>query len=319
MLKSLKRLPELFAKHDWDSFMKERVSVYSSECVLNIGARLAEGPHWWDERGLLVWVDIESSRVGLFDPGQGTNRFIDTGCHVGCVVPTSQGNLLVATSDGFKVIDPDSGKSASLHNPIRDPLNYRFNDGKCDPFGRLWAGTLHYDFLPGAGTLWRLDHSLRSSSMIDGVTISNGLAWSLDRTSLYYVDTPTLQVRRFPLSKSGDLIGNGDVCIEVPSDWDCAPDGITIDRNGMLWIALWNGSAVTCWNPSNGQHLATVELPCSQVTSCCFGGSAFDQLFITTAKYDLDQETQSLTPLAGGIFMAKVGVSGMPASVFCES
>ena len=299
--------------------MKEHVSVYSSECVLNIGARLAEGPHWWDERGLLVWVDIEASRVGLFDPCQRTNRFIDTAFHVGCVVPTSKGNLLAATSDGFKIIDPDSGKLTSLHNPIENLLNYRFNDGKCDSFGRLWAGTLHYDFLPGAGTLWRLDNSLKSVPMMNGVTISNGLAWSLNQTDLYYIDTPTLQVRRFPLSRSGDLVDDGEVCIEIPPDWNCSPDGMTIDCNGMLWIALWNGSAVTCWNPNNGQHLATVELPCSQVTSCCFGGSAMDKLFITTANYDLDKESQALNPCAGGIFVAEVGVCGLAASVFLES
>ena len=299
--------------------MHQQIRVYASECVFDVGARLAEGPHWWEERRLLIWVDIEASRIGLFDPFRKTNRFIDTASHVGCVVPTNEGRLLAATSDGFKLINPDSGEIISLHNPIEHLSNHRFNDGKCDPWGRLWAGNLHYDFLPNAGSLWRLNKFFKSRQMIDGVTISNGLAWSLDRKTFYYVDTPTLHVKRFPLTESGDLAGAGEVCIQIPPDWNCSPDGMTIDCNGMLWIALWNGSSVTCWDPRNGKHLATVEVPCSQVTSCCFGGTAFDKLYITTAKYDLDQENLSLMPSAGGIFMAEVDASGMPASVFVQS
>ena len=298
--------------------MKEHVKVYSAECILDVGARLAEGPHWWDERGVLIWVDIEDSRIGLFDPESKTNHFIDTVFHVGCVVPTSKGNLLAATSDGFKMINPDSGQITSLGNPIDSHSNCRFNDGKCDHWGKLWAGSLRYDFTPQAGSLWRFDESFNSTQMIEGVTISNGLAWSLDRKYFYYIDTPTLQVRQFLISESGDLIGDGDVCIQIPSEWNCSPDGMSIDRNGMLWIALWGGGAVTCWNPSDGSHLATVEIPCSLVTSCCFGGSAFDKLFITTARYDLSQEALSSMSQAGGIFMADVDVTGMPASHFIE-
>ena len=302
----------------WVDIVKEHVKVYSAECILEVGARLAEGPHWWDERGLLIWVDIEDSRIGLFDPQTKNNHFIDTVFHVGCVVPTSKGNLLAATSDGFKMIDPDSGQITSLNNPIENRSSYRFNDGKCDPWGRLWAGSLRYDFLPNAGSLWRLDGSFDSTPMIEGVTISNGLAWSPDRKYFYYIDTPTLQVKRFLIAGNGDLMGDGDICIQIPSEWNSSPDGMSIDRNGMLWIALWGGSAVTCWNPRNGSHLATVELPCSLVTSCCFGGSAFDRLFITTAAYDLGPEDLASMPHAGGIFMAEVGVNGMPAAHFME-
>lgn len=296
----------------------EGVRLYSSECLLDIGARLAEGPHWWQERGLLLWVDIEDSRIGLFEPNTQANRFIDIGFHVGCVVPTTKGNLLAATSDGFKLIDPDTGHVKPLCNPLKNQPHHRFNDGKCDAWGRLWAGSLHYDFIPQAGSLWRLGKGFHPRLMMDGSTISNGLAWSLDNKQLYYIDTPTLQVKRFLLSDDGDLIDDGRVCVQIPSHWNCTPDGMTIDRNGMLWIAMWNGSAVTCWNPRNGRHVATVNIPCSQVTSCCFGGSAFDRLFITTAKYDLNQDILSSMPLSGGIFMAEVEVSGFPASIFLE-
>lgn len=289
---------------------------YSSQCVLDVGARLAEGPHWWSDRGLLLWVDIEDSRIGFFDPIQSGNHFLDVGSHVGCVVPMKNGDLLAATSDGFKQINLETGDVDSLHNPEQNLYNNRFNDGKCDPWGRLWAGSVNYHFLPKAASLWRLDTCMRSDLMLSNVTVSNGIAWSLNRKYLYYIDSPTLQVRRFLLSNSGDLIGDGDVCIRIPASWGCVPDGMTIDREGMLWIALWNGGSVTRWDPKTGKLLAKVEVPCSKVTSCCFGGSGFEKLFITTANYDLDPDELRLSPQAGGIFMAEVDTPGWAASEF---
>ena len=134
---------------------------FSAECVLNIGARLAEGPHWWESRGLLIWVDNEDSRIGLFDPVSRTNSFIHLDSHVGCVVPTDRGNLLAATSDGYKFINFLSGKVTSIGDPEKHRVGNRFNDGKCDPWGRFWAGSMNYALSPNAGSLWRLDASLK--------------------------------------------------------------------------------------------------------------------------------------------------------------
>ena len=287
-----------------------------ARCVLEAGAHLAEGPHWWAERSKLLWVDIEASRIGLFDPCSGQNSFINVGCHVGCVVPTASQDLLAATADGFLRVNPINGARTLLHHPEAHCLDNRFNDGKCDPWGRLWAGSMHYEFVPGAAALWRLDTNLESRRMRSDVTISNGLAWSSDRRFLYFIDSPTLQVLRLPLDEQGDPIDQGTVCVEIPASWNCVPDGMTIDAEGMLWIALHDGAAVTRWDPASGEHLATVELPCSKVTSCCFGGENLDQLFITTARHQLDPDQLEKQPLAGGLFVAEVGVAGLVAHTF---
>ena len=285
-------------------------------CVLDAQAGLAEGPHWWLEKSVLIWVDIEASRVGFFDPVTGRNRFLVVPSHVGAVVPMSDGELLVATAQGFVRLHPDSGVVSSLHDPEDDQPGNRFNDGKCDPWGRFWAGTMAYDFAAGAGSLWRVNLDFSCIRQRHGLTISNGLAWSQDRGTLYFIDSPTRQVLAFPLTTSGDFSGEPIPCITIPEDWDAVPDGMCIDAEGMLWIALFGGGAVTRWDPASGLLLERLALPCRQVTSCCFGGPNLDQLFVTTARQEMDAAAIKAEPLAGGLFQADVGVKGLPADCF---
>ena len=287
-----------------------------SRCVLQAQADLAEGPHWWVEKGVLLWVDIEASRVGMFDPVTGLNRFLVVPSNVGAVVPMSDGELLVATAQGFVRLHPDSGVVSSLQDPEEDRPGNRFNDGKCDPWGRFWAGSMAYDFAAGAGSLWRVNADFSCVRQRQGLTISNGLAWSQDRGTLYLIDSPTRQVLAFPLTPSGDLLGEATACITIPKAWDALPDGMCIDAEGMLWIALFGGGAVTRWDPVSGVLLERLELPCRQVTSCCFGGPNLDQLFVTTARQEMDAAAIKSEPLAGGLFQAEVGVKGLPAACF---
>ena len=287
-----------------------------ARCVLQAQADLAEGSHWWAEKGVLLWVDIEASRVGLFDPVTGLNRFLVVPSHVGAVVPTSDGELLVATSQGFVRLHPDSGVVSSLQDPEDDRPGNRFNDGKCDPWGRFWAGSMAYDFAAGAGSLWRVNADFSCVRQRQGLTISNGLAWSQDRGTLYCIDSPTRQVLAFPLTPSGDLSVNATPCITIPKAWDALPDGMCIDAEGKLWIALFGGGAVTRWDPVSGLLLERLELPCRQVTSCCFGGPNLDQLFVTTARQEMDAAAIKAEPLAGGLFQADVGVNGLAATCF---
>jgi sugar lactone lactonase YvrE len=287
-----------------------------ARCVLQAQADLAEGPHWWAEKGVLLWVDIEASRVGLFDPVTGLNRFLVVPSHVGAVVPMSDGELLVATAQGFVRLHPDSGVVSSLQDPEEDRPGNRFNDGKCDPWGRFWAGSMAYNFAAGAGSLWRVNADFSCVRQRQGLTISNGLAWSHDRGTLYFIDSPTRQVLAFPLTPSGDLLGEATPCITIPKAWDALPDGMCIDAEGKLWIALFGGGAVTRWDPVSGLLLERLELPCRQVTSCCFGGPNLDQLFVTTARQEMDAAAIKAEPLAGGLFQAEVGVKGLPAACF---
>ena len=285
-------------------------------CVLDAQAGLAEGPHWWAEKGVLLWVDIEASRVGLFDPVARSNRFLDLPSHVGAIVPTTVGDLVAATAQGFVRLDPDSGVVTALHDPEAGCSEHRFNDGKCDPWGRFWAGTMAYDFSPGAGSLWRLNNDFSCSLQWQELTISNGLAWSLDRRFLYLIDSPTLTVMAFPLTSTGGLADHPTTCITIPAEWDALPDGMCIDAEGKLWIALFGGSAVTRWDPQDGRLMQTVELPCCQVTSCCFGGPDLDQLLITTARRGLDAQALGDQPLAGGLFQLSLGMKGCRSEMF---
>jgi sugar lactone lactonase YvrE len=285
-------------------------------CVLDAKAGLAEAPHWWAEKGVLLWVDIEASRVGLFDPVARSNRFLDVPSHVGAVVPTTAGDLVAATAQGFVRLHPDSGVVSLLQNPEVDLPGNRFNDGKCDPWGRFWAGTMAYDFAARAGSLWRVNADFSCVRERQGLTISNGLAWSQDRGTLYLIDSPTLSVMAFPLTNAGEIAGEPSICIHLPADWDAIPDGMCIDAEGMLWIALFGGGCVTRWDPLRGCLLERLALPCRQVTSCCFGGPNLDQLFVTTARREMDVAAMKAEPLAGGLFQADVGVKGLTADCF---
>ena len=285
-------------------------------CVLPAAAGLAEGPCWWSERQVLLWVDIEASQIGLFDPATGNNDFLHLPAHVGAVVPTSLGDLLVATAAGLMRLDPSSEAVTLLSDPEADRPGNRFNDGKCDPWGRFWAGTMAYDFEPLAGALWRVNADFSCVRQRQGLTISNGLAWSQDRGTLYVIDSATLNVLAFPLTNAGEIAGEPSICVQIPEDWDAVPDGMCIDAEGMLWIALFGGGCVTRWEPVSGQRLERLALPCRQVTSCCFGGPHLDQLFITTARREMDAAAIKAEPLAGGLFQADVGVKGVPADCF---
>ena len=285
-------------------------------CVLPVAAGLAEGPCWWAEKQVLLWVDIEASRIGLFDPQTARNNFLHLPAHVGAVVPTSAGDLLLATATGFLRLDPSTEAVTLLSDPEADRPGNRFNDGKCDPWGRFWAGTMAYDFEPLAGALWRVNADFSCVRQRQGLTISNGLAWSQDRGTLYVIDSPTLNVLAFPLTNSGEIAGEPSICVHIPEDWDAVPDGMCMDAEGMLWIALFGGGCVTRWDPVSGQRLERLALPCRQVTSCCFGGPNLDQLFITTARREMDAAAIAAEPLAGGLFQADVGVKGVPADCF---
>ena len=285
-------------------------------CVLPVAAGLAEGPCWWAEKQVLLWVDIEASRIGLFDPQTARNNFLHLPAHVGAVVPTSAGDLLLATATGFLRLDPITEAVTLLSDPEADRPGNRFNDGKCDPWGRFWAGTMAYDFEPLAGALWRVNVDFSCVRQRQGLTISNGLAWSQDRGTLYLIDSPTLNVLAFPLTNSGEIAGEPSICVHIPEDWDAVPDGMCMDAEGMLWIALFGGGCVTRWDPVSGQRLERLALPCRQVTSCCFGGPHLDQLFITTARREMDAAAIKAEPLAGGLFQADVGVKGVPADCF---
>ena len=281
------------------------------EVVIGPGARLGEGPVWDARSGRLAWIDVLSSQILLTDVATPQTEVIEVPSHVGAVAPRAAGGFVAALQDGFWVVG--DGPTRRITSVAEAGPSLRFNDGKCDPAGRFWAGTMAYDEKPGAGALYRLDPDGRASLVLDGVTISNGLAWSLDGLTMYYIDTPTRRIDAFSFSPGTGEISDRRPVISIPAELGL-PDGLTIDAEGGLWVALWGGAAVHRY--VDGRLDAVVTLPISQPTSCAFGGENLDELYVTSAREGLSLEQREAQPLAGAVFRVRPGVRGLPAAVF---
>ena len=280
-------------------------------------AVLGEGAIWNSSRQRLNWIDIDGGRVFTYDPATGENRVCEVGRKVGTVVPRARGGLMLAVHEGFAALDPGNGRIELWPRPPgHDPAVVRFNDGKCDPAGRFWAGTMALARSPKPlGRLYRLDADGSVQVMLEDVGTSNGIAWSLDRRTLYFIDTPLLRADAFDYDVASGAIGRRRTVISIPPGIGL-PDGSTLDAEGMLWIAMYKGWSVTRWNPRTGELLRTIRLPVARVTSCAFGGPDLDTLFITSARQDFTAEQLAAQPLAGCLFKVRPGVRGLPAFAF---
>ena len=287
------------------------------QLALDAQAQLGEGAIWNHALQRLHWIDIEAHRVFTYDPTTGENRACDVGQKVGTVVPRRGGGLMLALHEGFAALDPATGRLRLLPRPPEhDSAVARFNDGKCDPAGRFWAGTMVLQKGPDPqGRLYRLDADGSMHVMLCGVGTSNGIAWSLDRRTLYYIDTPLQRVDAFDYDDATGAIANRRTVITIPPDLG-RPDGSTLDAEGMLWVAMWEGWGVTRWNPRTGVLLQSIRLPVARVTSCAFGGPGLDTLYLTSAREGLTPEQLVAQPLAGGLFRLKPGVGGLPAPAY---
>ncbi len=283
-----------------------------AELVLDARAELGEGILWRAESRMLQWVDIHSCLVHSLQLDTGEHSAIDTAQAVGAIVPVPGGGLVAAMATGYYLLD-DQGALRQLAMPQELVPTLRFNDGKCDRKGRFWAGTqIMRQSMSGKGFFGCLDVDGSVRTVLTNVTTSNGLAWNEDDTILYYIDTMTRTVQAIPFDLEQGTLSEGKVCVTVPEAYGY-PDGMTIDREGMLWVAHWQGNAVRRYDPATGACIGVLPVPASKVTCCCFGGENLDTLYITTARRDVDIEAE---PLAGGVFKANVGVRGYEAFSF---
>jgi sugar lactone lactonase YvrE len=277
---------------------------------------LGEGPVWDTEKQRLLWVDILNGNIHQFEPDTGINHIFHTGKLTGAVVLKEQGGLIAALHDGFAEIDLETGLVGDTIRPDDHPEENRFNDGKCDPRGRFWAGTMALAETLGAGSLYTFDADGAVSSKIGGVTISNGMAWTADEKLFYYIDTPTREVVAYDYHAETGLIENKRTVIVIPDGFG-EPDGMTIDTEGMLWIAFWDGWKIARFNPFTSELLLKVDLPVARVTCCTFGGQNLDDIYITTASNGLTEDQLSEQPLAGATFVINnSGFTGWPAHRF---
>ncbi len=285
------------------------------ELVLDVRATLGEGPVWHAGGQRLYWVDIEPGVLHCYSPADGTDRAFELGQMVGAVVPRRRGGVMVAMQHGFAAFDLETGTLTPWVDPESHLPRNRFNDGKCDPAGRFWAGTISLDRQRGAASLYCLEPDGRVRRRWPDVTNSNGITWSLDATVMYYIDTPTQRVTAFDYDLATGEIANPRTVITISPDAG-KPDGMTVDAQGMLWIALWDGGCVTRWDPSSGARLETIRVPARRVTACAFGGAQLDELYITTARTGLDAAELEREPAAGGLFRTRPGVTGLSAFEF---
>lgn len=266
-----------------------------------------EGPLWHDNR--LLYVDIEAHKILSFDPVTGKETIWDVGQRVGTVVPRASGGLVWAGDDGFFFLDESTGVSTSIADPEPGIADNRFNDGKCDPAGRLWAGTICLKKRAEAA-LYCLHSDLSVEKKFGPVTNSNGIVWSADARTMYYIDTPSKKIRAFGFDNATSAISNERVLWDTSADAS-SPDGMTIDSEGRLWIAFCHGGKVVCFNPTTQQVEQQIDFPCIETTACAFGGADLGDLYVTTGiKPDLTEEH------AGRLFVCRPGAKGVPAFAF---
>lgn len=286
------------------------------EIVVNHNALLGEGPVWDASRKLICWIDILNGEIHEFSTGQKTHRVIPVHQMIGSFAVCTNGNFIAALQHGFAFIDRVSGEIKMISDTEKHLTNNRFNDGKCDPAGRFWAGTMSVTEEPGVGNVYMMKHGHAPFKKISNVTISNGMAWSVDHQTFYYIDTPTFEIVAYDYDKASGEISNKRLVIQIAKE-DGYPDGMTIDNEGMLWIAHWDGWQVTRWNPFSGRKLYQVQLPAAKITSCTFGGENLDDLYITSARVGLTADELKNQPLAGCLFVIKnCGFKGLNAVEF---
>ncbi len=278
-------------------------------------ALLGEGAIWNHQSNELYWIDIEGKTLHIYNPNTNKNRSFPTATHIGTVVPKNRDEALIALVDGTHIINLNNGET-HLFTDMKEALtNCRLNDGKCDPAGRLWVGSMNWQQEKGKAKLFTVTSDTSFTTKIDSVTISNGIVWTKDKKTMYYIDTPTSQIKAYDYDNATGEISNGRITVEIPEDFGY-PDGMTIDEEDMVWVGMWNGNAVIRFNPKTGEVLQKIEVPAHNVTSCAFGGDNLDILYITSASLDMTDEEKEKYPLAGSVFKVTPGVKGVKSHFF---
>jgi sugar lactone lactonase YvrE len=266
-----------------------------------------EGPVWSKRWGGLRWVDMLAGDV-LSLAADGTIERRHVGTVAAALRPRSRGGAVIGVERGFALESADG--AITLLDELWSDEGVRMNEGGCDPDGRFYCGSMAYDQQPGAGALYRLDPDGSVHVVLENVTISNGLEWSPDGFRTYYNDTATYQISVFDYDTDAGLT-NRRVFVDLSGE-EKRPDGLTVDEQGGVWVALSNGGAVRRYT-QDGVLDEVVEVPARKVTACTFGGSRLDQLFITTSREGLEPGAD---PLAGSLFRTVVGVRGLPVREF---
>jgi sugar lactone lactonase YvrE len=287
---------------------------YQIKNVLFARARLGEGPVWDSTHQWLYWVDIYNHRVNRFNPATGENVYFDVGDVVGAIALTSTNRLMMAQRHGLTYLNIDTGEVIPIISVEADKPNNRFNDGKCDRQGRFWFGSMS-PAKPEA-SLYRYDPDGSLHLMETGLTISNGLGWSPDEKTFYLTDSPQQKIYAYNFDAVTGKISDRRIFVDLTSE-SFYPDGMTIDSQGNIWSAMWDGWCVICFNPK-GEEISRIKLPVQRPTSCTFGGENLQTLYITSASVGLSEEEIEKSFYSGDLFAVETDAVGLPTDSFSQ-
>jgi len=280
--------------------------LYASQCILG------ESPLWHAERKCCFWVDIENGILYEYNWVQKSTRQWKFNYRLTLVLQGKNDQLILALDARIARFDLKTEQIEWIVD-VETNSETRCNDGACDSLGRLWVGTMHLTDRKGTGALYFIDKDLKVQKKINNTSVSNGIAWSLNNSRLYYIDSPTQVVQSFIFEeKTGEIVFEKNV-IQIPNEMG-SPDGMAIDEEGMLWIAHWGGFGIYRWNPHNGELIEKVEVSVPQVSSCSFVGENLDHLLITTARENMKEDETIKYPQSGDTFLVKVNVKGVSSN-----
>ena len=280
----------------------------SVQCVADVHAVLGEGPVWVAREAALYWLDIKGRKIFRLGEEDGSFAQWPTPMRVGSIAPRRNGGFVAGTDEGIAIIDPAADRFEIVANPEEALPGNRFNDGKVDRRGRFWAGTMDDSERAATGTLYCVGPDFAWTAVDRGYKVTNGPAFSPDGTIMYHNDSARQVTYAFDLDAEGQASNRRTFLQFGPGDG--YPDGMTVDAEGCLWIAFWDGWCVRRYSP-DAQWIETVRMPVQRPTSCAFGGLDLDRLYITSASIDLDDDALKMQPNAGGLFMLIPGVRGL--------
>jgi sugar lactone lactonase YvrE len=290
-----------------------QVLQYPLQNILEARARLGECPMWDSNNKLLYWVDIFNHRVHQFNPATGKDLFFDVGDVVGAIATAGKDRLIMVLRRHLAFLNTNTGEVTPILEIEVNLPNNRLNDGKCDAQGRFWFGSMCTSEKPHA-SLYRYDADGSLRMMETGLTISNGLGWSPDQKTFYLSDSPHQKIYAYDFNSVTGSIINRRVFVDL-TDESFYPDGLTIDSQGNIWSAMWDGWCVIRFNPQ-GEEILRINLPVQLPTSCTFGGEDLQTLYITTASVGLSQGEIEKSFYSGDLFALQTDVRGLPSYDF---
>lgn len=290
------------------------MEIWKATSLNNTKSILGEGAIWSSLRNLFFYVDIEGKKVGFVDPVSGMTKQRQMKEKVGTVVPTENGRLILGLENSISIFDFDCDELQEFIELESEIPTNRSNDGKCDAAGRLWIGTMNQEASGAVGALYRFDGE-EAKKMIPNRKVSNGICWSSDNKTMYYIDSFDYNIKAYDFDLETGDISNERIVVEMKNQ-NFTPDGMTIDTEGMLWVAMWGEGTVNRYNPLSGELVGKVDVNAPHVTSCAFGGPNMTQMLITTASSGLSEEQLKQFPESGTLFLVDVGIEGTKMNTF---